>query len=265
MKHPSFALFIIACLLLCSTPLFAQDVSDMVLIPGGTFIMGDMAGDADERPPHEVSVDTFFIDKFEVTNSDFAAFLNEKGNRETEGIPWILTDSESCRIKAVGGGFEVEPGYEDHPVVMINFSGAEAFAHWVGKRLPTEAEWERAARGGLEDAPYPWRDDLDTTQANYDRKRSGTTPVGIYPPNGYGLFDMAGNVSELVSDWYDAAYYRNAPSKNPGGPLEGTTHTVRGGDWASGPDSLAVYARNEGAPPYRSLPTVGFRCARDAR
>jgi formylglycine-generating enzyme required for sulfatase activity len=265
MKQPSFAIFVIVCILLCSAPLFAQDVSDMVLIPGGTFIMGDMAGDADERPPHEVSVDAFFIDKFEVTNSDFAAFLNERGNRETEGVPWILTNSESCRIKAVGGGFEVEPGYEDHPVVMVNFSGAEAFAHWAGKRLPTEAEWERAARGGLEDAPYPWGDDLDTTRANYDRKRSGTTPVGIYPPNGFGLFDMAGNVSELVSDWYEAAYYRNTPSKNPGGPLEGTTHTVRGGDWASGPDSLTVYARNEGAPPYRSLPTVGFRCARDAR
>ena len=265
MRKPSFVLLSLFILALFAAPTFSQDVSDMVLIPGGTFVMGDMAGDADERPPHEVSVDAFFIDRFEVTNTDFAAFLNEKGNRETEGVPWIITGSESCRIRETGGTFEVEPGYEDHPVVMVNYHGADAYARWVGKRLPTEAEWERAARGGIENAPYPWGDDLDTTRANYDRKRNGTTPVGVYPPNGFGLFDIAGNVSEMVSDWYDASFYRNAPSKNPTGPMEGTTHTLRGGDWASGPDSLMVYARDEGTPPYRALPTVGFRCARDAR
>jgi len=264
MKKTAFALIVIIAISLCSACILAQDVSDMVFIPAGTFIMGDMAGDTDERPPHEVYVDAFFIDRFEVTNSDFVVFLAEKGNRETEGIPWILTESESCRIYESGGGFEVEPGYEDHPVVMVNYYGAEEYARWAGKRLPTEAEWERAAGGGIADSPYPWGDDPDTTRANYDRKRSGTTPVGVYPPNGFGLFDMAGNVSELVGDWYDASFYRNAPAKNPGGPMEGTTHTVRGGNWASGPDSLTVYHRDEGTPPYRSLPTVGFRCAKDA-
>jgi formylglycine-generating enzyme required for sulfatase activity len=259
-----FALLIFIPIFVIPNMVSASDYEDMVLIPAGEFEMGGNGGDPDERPRHTVYIDAFFIDKFEVTNTDFAVFLNDEGNKEVDGASWIFIDSDYCMIKKTDSRFTPVEGFEDHPVVMVSYYGALAYCEWAKKRLPTEAEWERAARGGVSDAIYPWGNDIDTTRVNYERKKRGTTPVGVYPPNGYGLFDMAGNVSEMVSDFYSDNYYRISPGKNPGGPEIGEFHTVRGGSWLSGPKGLRVSKRREGILPYLSLPDVGFRCVKDA-
>jgi formylglycine-generating enzyme required for sulfatase activity len=246
-----------------AAPVFSGEYENMAFIPGGSFTMGSNQGDPDERPKHEVFLEGFFIDAFEVTNSDYTHFLNEKGNRVEEGAPWIFINSEYCRIQKEGGHFIAEEGYEDHPVVMVNYYGALAYARHLGKRLPTEAEWEKAARGGIADAPYPWGHHIDTSLANFERKRRGTTPVGAFRPNGFGLFDMAGNVSEMVSDFYADDYYKRSPERNPRGPELGEVHTIRGGDWLSGTQGLRVSNREAGTPPSLYLPNVGFRCVKD--
>ena len=242
--------------------LLAGDFDDMVLIPEGSFIMGNNMGGADEKPEHQVYLKAFFIDKFEVTNADYVAFLNAKGNRIEDGIPWVAMESEFSRIGRVEGRFVVDYGYEDHPVVMVTFNGALAYARWVKKRLPTEAEWEKAARGGLTNSPYPWGIGIDTTLANYARMRMGTTPVGIFPPNYYGIYDMAGNVSEMVSDLFNTNYYKKSPEKNPRGPDVGEFYIVRGGNWLSDDRALRVSDRGDKILPRTALPQTGFRCVK---
>jgi sulfatase modifying factor 1 len=246
-------------------PARAGEYDDMVLIPAGEFVMGSAQGDADERPEHRVFVKDFFIDCFEVTNDEYAAFLNEAGNPLVGGAHYLFIDSDDCQIDEIRGKFVAEEGYDDHPVTMVTYYGAEAYARWAGKRLPTEAEWEKAARGGLDGRPYPWGDDIDTLSANYGRKRMGTTPVGMFAPNGFGLYDVSGNVAEMVSDYYDGHYYRSSPAADPAGPETGETHVARGGSWLSDAEGVMVYVRGGGTLPYVSLPNVGFRCARDAK
>ncbi len=238
---------------------------DMVYVPAGEFTMGSDRGDSNARPEHRVFVKDFFIDRFEVTNDKYAAFLNRSGNPLVDGAHYLFVDSPDCRIKSVKGRFVVEEGFEDHPVTMVTFDGAVAYAAWAGKRLPTEAEWEKAARGGLEGKEFPWGDDIDTLSANYARKRMGTTPVGMFAPNAFGLYDVSGNVAEMVSDFYDKAYYRSSPASDPGGPAMGQTHAARGGSWLSDAPGVTVSARDAGTLPYITLPNVGCRCARDAR
>lgn len=241
----------------------AGGYEDMVLVSGGEFVMGSSTGDADERPEHVVTVTDFFIDCFEVTNDTYAAFLNEAGNVSEEGAEYLLLESEDCRIDRVKGRFAAEEGYGDHPVTMVSYHGAEAYARWAGKRLPTEAQWEKAARGGLTGKDYPWGDDITTLSANYGRKRMGTAPVGTFAPNRLGLYDMSGNVSEMVSDYYDGHYYRSSPSADPKGPQTGTVHVVRGGSWLSDAAGVVVSAREAGVLSYIGLPNVGFRCVKD--
>ncbi len=252
-------------ILLCAASASAGGYEDMVLVPGGEFVMGSSTGDPDERPEHRVFVKDFFIDSFEVTNDNYAAFLNKVGNPLEGGAHYLFVDSQDSRINEVKGTFIVEEGYGDHPVTMVTYYGAEAYAKWAGKRLPTEAEWEKAARGGLTGKLYPWGSDIGTLSANYSRKRMGTTPVGIFAPNGFGLYDMSGNVAEMVSDYYDERYYKVAPPADPKGPPTGETHVVRGGSWLSTPPGVGVSAREAGTLPYVTLPNVGFRCAKDAR
>lgn len=252
-------------LILFPAAVSAGGYEDMVLIPAGEFVMGSATGDANERPAHRVFVKDFFIDSFEVTNDKYAAFLNVAGNRMEGGEYYLFTDSRDSRIYEMKGTFVVEEGYGDHPVTMVTYPGAEAYAKWAGKRLPTEAEWEKAARGGLAGKQYPWGDEIGTLSANYGRKRMGTTPVGLFVPNGFGLYDMAGNVAEMVSDYYDEHYYKVAPATDPKGPETGEVHVVRGGSWLSGANGVGVSVRGAGALPYISLPNVGFRCAKDAQ
>ena len=182
----------------------------MVLIPAGEFQMGSNTGSSDEKPVHTVYVDAFYMDKYEVTNAQYAAFLNAKGLKG-----WYLINMESGPIRYFNQKFQVRRGYENHPMFGVTWEGAMAYAAWVGKRLPTEAEWEKAARGGLIGKEYPRGNTVDTDKANYIERFENTRTVGSYPPNGYGLYDMAGNVLEWCLDKYDSEFYANSPKKNP--------------------------------------------------
>lgn len=196
----------------------------MALIPSGTFLMGSNDGESDEKPVHHVFVDAFYLDKYEVTVAQYQQFLNANPQR-TSPENW----GEQLRNP-------------NHPVVYVSWEDANAYARWAGKRLPTEAEWEYAARGGntgLGGKPihkYPWGNDPSQDQANYTGTAgrdqwSGTSPVGSFPPNGYGLYDMAGNVWEWCADWYDENYYKGSPERNPKGPSQGNLRVLRGGSW----------------------------------
>jgi len=243
----------------------AGEYENMVLIAEGPFVMGSDMGGSDERPGHTVNLKAFFIDRYEVTNADFAEFLNEKGNKLEEGAYWISVGRGGCKIEKIGRQFRPIEGYENHPVVMVTYFGAQAYARWMKKRLPTEAEWEKAARGGLVGKKYPWGDEIDTIYANYERKKMGTTPVGIYPPNRFGLYDMAGNVGEMVSDFYSKKYYKKSPKTDPRGPETGERRVIRGGNYLSHSGGLSVIRRNEGPASYISLPNVGFRLVKDVK
>jgi formylglycine-generating enzyme required for sulfatase activity len=220
----------------------------MLLIPGGEFEMGDDSR-ADRRPVHVVRVDSFYMDAREVTNAEYLAFCEETDR----GLPefWGLDRYRSG------------PDFPDHPVVGVSWYDATAYAEWCGKRLPTEAEWEYAARGGLAGEPYPHGDTLEPANGNYSKSElGGPASVGSYSPNGYGLYDMLGNVCEWVYDRFDRDYYSVSPAENPTGPEEGTHRVIRGGGWHTGPGCMGVYHRNALPGNWLDI-NVGFRCARD--
>ena len=188
------------------------DNAVMVLIPAGTFVMGDhhKDGDKDELPIHTVYLDAYYIDAYEVTNAQYAKFLNEYG-KDTDGVRnrLINIDDEwkSCLIEKHGDTYKPKIRFENHPVVQVSWFGAAAYAQFYGKRLPTEAEWEKAAHGGFMDRRYPWGDTLSHNETNFKHtggrdKWEMTAPVDSFKPNGYGLYDMAGNAGEWCADQY---------------------------------------------------------------
>ncbi len=221
----------------------------MVLVPAGSFVMGEK-GDDDNGPAHEVRLRAFRMDRHEVTNAEYEAFCRATGHK----LPFFWGLDR----------FRSGPLYPDHPVIGVSQGEAADYADWRGKRLPTEAEWEYAARGGLVGMRFVYGNRLDSTMANYTRAhQDGPVAVGSYPPNGYGLHDMAGNVQEWVADRYGADYYAKSPVEDPRGPEKGGYRVVRGGGWYSGTMCVGVAVRY-------ALPSgwcdfnVGFRCARDA-
>jgi formylglycine-generating enzyme required for sulfatase activity len=219
----------------------------MVLIPGGTFGMGMHGGE--DNPLHEVTVSPFYLDKTEVTNAQYFAFCTE-----TERSLPIFWEMER---------FRCGPDFPDHPVVGVSHYDAVAYAEWAGKRLPTEAEWEFAARGGLEGKKFPHGDEPDAEYINHKRAgNEGTLPVGSLLPNAYDLHDMSGNVREWVLDRYDPDYYLEGPTEDPQGPEKGRFRVIRGGGWFSGPVCNHIDRRN-GLPSNFGDFNVGFRCARD--
>ncbi len=231
-----------------------KDGSELVLIPEGEFLMGSEDGVAAERPVHRVSLDAFYLGKSPITNIQYRKFVDETGYRAPHfDDPRAQLDNWDPERKTypVGRG--------NHPVVLVSWHDAQAYSSWAGGRLPTEAEWERAARGGLEGKLYPWGDEINKSLANYDT-REGTTPVGSYPPNGYGLYDMAGNVWEWVADWYHAKYYHESPVYNPQGPEKGTVHVLRGGAWLLFAQFCRVAYRFRNNPDFR-FNLIGFRLA----
>jgi iron(II)-dependent oxidoreductase len=190
------------------------------------------------------------MDKCEVTNKQYYEFCKMTGNP----LPEFWGSSQ----------FKCSLEYPDHPVVGVSFSNAIKYASWAGKRLPTEAEWEYAARGGLPNSNYPWGNQIDSTSANYGKKYKTTLKVGSFKPNGYGLFDMGGNVWEWTMDNYGSDYYVNSPSQNPSGPNSGRFKVIRGGSWHSGAMCIQTYYRNGLSASWIDF-AVGFRCVKNAQ
>ena len=240
----------------------ALDAS-MVPVAGGEFLMGSDAGDVDERPQRRIYLDAFEIDRYEVTNVQYRGFLLATGREPPKRWPGrfeaFLPDRDPD-----WHGTEYPAGETMYPMVAVNWEDATAYCAWAGKRLPTEAEWEKAARGS-DGRTYPWGDGWDPGKANVGATGiRHTQPVGSYPGGAspYGALDMAGNAWEWVADLYDRQYYTYAPDRNPPGPESGIGERIlRGGAWDSLPDEVRASYRNAThffGPNFR----VGFRCAR---
>jgi formylglycine-generating enzyme required for sulfatase activity len=223
-----------------------NEAGGMIFIPAGEFIMGSDEGEENEGPARKVWVDAFFISKYEVTNRQYRDFVRETNHR----APVFM--------------YQKDLGYDDQPVVGISWYDALAYAKWSGMRLPTEAEWEKAARG-LHGRSYPWGPVWDKNRAN-SAESEMTKPafVGSFPGGAspFGLMDMAGNVREWIADWFVSNYYAFAPHKNPKGARFGTTRSTRGGSWADEAEALTTTARKGVLPTLRTS-NIGFRCAMD--
>ena len=250
-------------------PLVDRRVPGMVLIPSGSFEMGSEGERANERPVHTVHLDAFYMDKYEVTNVQFKLFVDANPQWQKDRIADGFHDGDYLDDWT---GTNYPSGRAEHPVVYVSWYAAMAYAEWAGKRLPTEAEWEYAARGGLSGKKYPWGDDEPTAAyANYHRNVNDTTPVGRYAANGYGLYDMAGNVWEWCLDAYDEDFYAASDdSRNPiaGGEVDNFTtiptdpnRVLRGGSWDNRATYLRVANRLRFTPTYTG-DNLGFRCAR---
>jgi sulfatase modifying factor 1 len=270
------------------TKVWDKDGAAMVLVPGGEFWRGSPEGEGgdDEHPQQRIHVRQFHVDKLPVTNEQFARFVKEAkyktdAERKQAGVSYVWSDKEQGWGKSETACWKdyFKPGTEQHPVVLVSWNDAQEYCKWAGKRLPTEAEWEKAARG-QDGRKYPWgNDEPDGTRCNFADKRSGlqwadktvddgyarTSPVGSYP-NGaspHGAMDMAGNVWEWCNDWYADDYYKVSPAENPKGPDSGSDRVLRGGSWRNLPEYLRCASRYRCEPSYRNV-DVGFRCAVDA-
>jgi formylglycine-generating enzyme required for sulfatase activity len=251
---------------------------NLARIPAGDFMMGAADGDENERPVHRVHVSEFFIGRFPVTHDEYARFVQATGH-QTPGVgslPLVAMGGRDALFRDLAApyvwGQEPPPGRGSHPVVLVRFDDAVAYCRWltgeIGRavRLPTEAEWERAARGGIDGQQYPWGDELDASQCNFlpdpaVKRQRGTRPTGMYPPNAFGLYDMCGNVWEWVSDWYAADYYVRSESRDPTGPETGTMRLVRGGSWVNADALLLRCAYRHSVPPDTYAHSIGFRIA----
>ena len=247
----------------------------MLLIPAGSFQMGsdDAEAGENELPVHTVHLDAFYMDAYEVTNAQFKAFVDANPDWQKDRIEDRFHDGGYLDSWS---GNDYPAGKAYHPVVHVSWYAAMAYAQWAGKRLPTEAEWEYAARGGLAGKKYPWGNTITHADANYDESVGGTTPVGAYAANGFGLCDIAGNVWEWCLDDYDVNFYAESrDSRNPiaGGETihwlrenftsipTGPDRVLRGGSWFVVAQALRVADRN-GGKPAGTFDTLGFRCVR---
>lgn len=218
--------------------------------------------DADEFPQHRVMLDAFWISQTEVTNAMFAEFLNDIGLESKGSTPWLDTSSRDLMIhKDASGTWIAKPAYENYPVVEITWYGADAYCQWAGGNLPSEAQWEYAARG-TDARIYPWGDDIDCEHIlTIECRNTSLLPVASQPENAspFNALDMSGNVWEWTADWYASSYYTEADLENPLGPNEGTARVVRGGSWLfDARHARAVNRRNDG--PMVSKRDYGFRC-----
>lgn len=288
-------IFLIASLLLlwqgCRTPLETskniESPSGMISIKGGTFQMGTDDGMPYEAPVHTVEIDPFLIDEHEVTVREFSDFVIATNYKtEAEKFGWsVVFDIKTAEWTRVNGvdwrhpesrGSEAKP---EEPVCQISWNDANEYAKWAGKRLPTEAEFEFAARGGLIEKTYAWGDELKPDGkflANWwqgkfpDRNTAedgylGRAPVKSFPANGYGLYDMTGNVWEWCADNFDADYYRVSPKHDPKGPETGDDRVIRGGSFLCADNYCSNYrvAGRSHSTPDSGMNNLGFRCAKD--
>jgi formylglycine-generating enzyme required for sulfatase activity len=250
---------------------------DLARIPAGDFLMGAADAEADERPVHRVVVSEFFIGRFPVTQDEYARFVRSTGypSPSVRGLPLITQGGRDTMFRELAGPYawrdaEPPPGHGSHPVVLVRYEDALAYCRWLAEslgrvvRLPTEAEWEKAARAGLEGLRYPWGNDVDGSRANYlvdgiAKRQRGTRPTGTYPPNAFGLYDMCGNVWEWVSDWYAGDSYGLAEDRDPRGPEIGNMRIVRGGSWVNDDVSMLRCAYRHKVPPDTYAYSIGFR------
>ena len=222
----------------------------MIMIPEGEFTMGTLEGAYDEKPQRTVFLDVYQINQFEVTQFHYAEFVKATGHRSPL----------SRYVKNIGS-----LNHPNQPAVYVSWEDADDYCRWRGERLPTEAEWEKAARG-THGSMWPWSNESKPTFANFmgEEDRSlYTSIVGSYEKDksAFGLYDMAGNAREWVQDWYEEQYYQHAPLRNPMGPDQGDMKTLRGGSWNDSPLAGRTTARMKMFPDYRDT-TVGFRCAK---
>jgi formylglycine-generating enzyme required for sulfatase activity len=241
-----------------------KDGTPLILIPAGPFLMGSNDGLPNERPEHTVTLSAYYIDQFEVTAGRYQKFI-ESAKRN---VPPTWDDEAAQTLS-------------DYPAVGMSWTDAAAYCKWAGRRLPTEAEWEKAARG-TDGRRYPWGHMQPFVDiANYNRGLWVSEAITLVPVNSglegmsvrhglkeggkstYGLFHMAGNAAEWVADWYDRAYYQKSPDNNPTGAATGEKRVIRGGSWADLPIALRVTARFSAEPNFEDR-TIGFRCAMDA-
>jgi formylglycine-generating enzyme required for sulfatase activity/tRNA A-37 threonylcarbamoyl transferase component Bud32 len=236
-------------------------LSEMIVVPGGHYSRGSNEGARDEMPRHAVNLSSFALDIHAVTNEQFVRFLQAMGGEKDHNNNDIIR-LRDARIKRANGKLIIESGYARHPVVGVTWYGAVAYAKWIGKRLPTEAEWEAAAAGGRENFLYPTGNEIERTQANFFS--SDTTPVMSYSPNAFGLYDMPGNVYEWCQDWYAYNYYDASVLEpdQPLGPPQGVYRVLRGGCWKSLKEDLRCSHRHRNNPGAVNG-TYGFRCATD--
>lgn len=276
---------------------------EQAIIPAGTFVMGDSSGDRNpadgEVPQHPVTLASFSIDTTSVTNDDFARFVDATGYQteaetfgysavfhlalaaddedvigQPPGTPWWL-GVKGADWRHPGGPKSSLDGMGDHPVVHVSWNDAQAYCEWAGRRLPTEAEWEYAARGGLDQKKYPWGDEemdaggwrTNIWQGEFPRVNTlddgflTTAPVRTFERNDYGLWQMVGNVWEWASDWYSPDYYRNSPGTAPAGPSSGRSRVLRGGSYLCHISYCNRYrnsARSQNTPD-SSMGNAGFR------
>jgi iron(II)-dependent oxidoreductase len=242
----------------------AAKAPEVVRIPAESFSMGNDSGPADEKPRHQVEVAEFFIDRNKVTNGQFASFLNANGAQAADGQRWYDSDDNDARIHRRSGQWTADPGHESEPVVEVSWHGALAYCRWLGKRLPTEAEWEKAARG-TDGRKYPWGNEPpDKSRAHFAGGWNELRPVGSFP-NGaspYGVLDMAGNGWEWVSSAYLPYPYDAKDGR------EDLNHDAvrgtRGGGHDSRPEELTTThrGRHVSRNPRGGHHNIGFRCAR---
>ena len=258
----------------------ADLLPELALIPSGEFLMGSGDADDDERPAHRVHLDDFLIAVQPVTHLEYARFVRETGHRapaiyelplvvtaggrdregafRSSGQPYVWLDSEAPKDRL------------DHPVTLVRLEDAIAYCAWLSGasgrtvRLPSEAEWEKAARGGVEGKRYPWGDRLDRDMANFlidpsVKPAHGTSQCRTYPANGYGLYDMSGNVWEWVLDWYDPHYYATSPLASPPGPISGSMRLLRGGSWLVSDVRMLSCSHRHKVPPDTYSYGIGFR------
>lgn len=235
-----------------ATRISSADGMIQVFVPAGEFQMGTNEKNAQKnRPVHGVSLPAFWIDQTEVSNAMYAECV-EAGACSNPG--------------GAANPFFGKAKYDHRPVVFVSWNAADAYCRWAGRRLPTEAEWEKAARGGLERQAYPWGNDIDLSHANFlprahQRAGQGTRPVRSYPPNAYGVYDASGNTWDWTSDWYRPDYYTVCEGRSPGGPGTGTLRVLRGGAWTNDDVNYLRCAFRHPVPPDTYSYSIGFRVA----
>ena len=239
--------------------------------------MGAADAEEDERPVHRVTLSEFFIGRFPVTQDEYARFVRATGHPppSVNNLPLITQGGRDTLFRELALPYvwengEPPAGHGAHPVVLVRYDDALAYCAWLSEtsgrivRLPTEAEWEKAARGATEGLRYPWGNDIDPSRGNYladaaAKRQRGTRPTGTYPPNAYGLYDVIGNVWEWVSDWYAADSYGLAEERDPRGPESGSMRIVRGGSWVNDDGAMLRCAYRHKVPPDTYAYSIGFR------